>query len=170
MAVLEQITLPAQPSAGSVVYTPLGGDGYTAPSSMYDVSIQATGDATGGNVVLQAIYDPRWTGLINWLCATRDNGAQDIGCLMSLTTAEQTGQGLCDFRLATFGISGGGVCKLWEPPPTAFTGTQTFNPTISATWANSDGSEFNFTMQIYNFRKRAREVTPMYLLAQNLPR
>lgn len=171
MAIADTFTLPAQPALGSVVYTPLGGNGFSAPHSMYDITFQIIGDASGGNVVLDIIYDSRFTGMINWLCMTANSAAADLGCVMVVSTAEPSGQGFQDAApmLQATGLSLG-TTKPWQPPPVAFTSTQNFDPTITSIFANNNLKEFNFTAQIYNFAKRAREKTPMFQLAANLPR
>jgi hypothetical protein len=171
MAIADSFTLPGQPALGSSVYTPLGGNGFSAPHSMYDITFQIVGDATGGNIVLAVVYDSRFTGMINWVCVTANSAAGDLGCVNVISTAEPSGQGFQDAApmLQASGLALG-TTKLWQPPPVAFTSTPTFDPTITTTFANSNLKEFNLTMQIYNFAKRAREKTPMYQLAANLPR
>ncbi len=67
MAITQTVVLPAQPAAGDVVYVPLGGDGLTSPQSMYEFSIDQTGDASGGNATIEIDRDPRFEQLIDFL-------------------------------------------------------------------------------------------------------
>lgn len=171
MAVLTQVQLPDQPSDGSVVYTPLGGNGFQAPHSMFDFSVQATGDASGGNVVLQLFMDPRFVSLVNWVSGTGNPATGDIGNAMSLTTNEGSGVGISDYSPATQAAAlSVGAAKTWQPPCVPVTNNPVFTPVLSCTFTNSNGREFNFTGQILLFDKRARETTPLFQMAANLVR
>lgn len=171
MAVALTTTLPAQPAgSGSVIWTALGGDGYTAPHAMYDYSLRITGDATGGNVVLSLLMDDRYVALVNWITLTISTATADVPSTLSITTAEGTGQGIADFAPCIWPDLGVGAARFWAPPPIVLANSGSYTPTIASTMANVNGAVFNQTGQIYLFRKRARETTPLYLMAQNLTR
>ena len=56
------------PSELDLAVAPLAGNGFTAPSSCYDVAATIPGDASGGRIELQLTPDPQFCCLVSHIC------------------------------------------------------------------------------------------------------
>ena len=167
MAVAIVVTLPSQPSDGSVTFVPLGGDGFSAPTSAYALqNLKVTGDATGGAASLTANLDNRFCSLVSF-----------VSFRITQTTSADA-----DFRLAITSAAGGvQTPQILESGPvtaiSATVSTATINKTlqlqpmmlpgagnsgaIDVDFLNVDTDIYRISALIYNFNIRVRELTPM---------
>lgn len=158
MSILQQVNLPAQPGAGDVTFVPLGGNGYTAPESMYYWSITQTGDVSGGTATIDVGRDERFEQLIDFLEVQNIGGAvvfrMDIfrntesrAIVVGTTTAD-----------ATISVA------LWSPP--AIIDPFEWRMVIP----NVDGIVSRFKGVCYNFNIRASELIPLPQLLASVRR
>lgn len=159
MAVGDVITLPAQPVAGDgVLYSPLGGDGRSAPLAVYDIGIQVVGDAGGGNAVVTVNFDPRYTSLVAWVApfVAADTAATEFFVQLVdtvLFTPNLRIVGTMPF--VTEGFSARNSSYLWFPPPMWFNG----NGQLNANFVNVDATEtYGMNCSIYVFDRNVRQI------------
>ena len=88
MAVTLAVTLPGQPVTGINTYTPLGGDGWTAPHSVAEVSMSSPGDASAGNNTIQLTFDPRFTSIVSYVRLSNSGASAGLEMNMVLLPAE----------------------------------------------------------------------------------
>ncbi len=165
MSVSESVTLPAQPTTGSVSRVPLGGDGYTAPSAAYAIRGHAvTGDAGGGTATLTINCDDRFCSLVAWVSAGVNQGTSaDAEFRRIITSAQGLGipqlaeNGLATAVVAAFGVE---VQSLWNPPPVILPGGPDVGR-LSYAFTNVLNDVYTLQAYIYLFNIRVRETTPM---------
>lgn len=161
MAVTTAITLPDQPTIGNVVYQPLGGDGWTAPHSLFMVDVHSVGDASGGTNRATVNADPRFEMLVDFLMvqvtfATVIDFRFDIGRKNS-SRALQCGETVLD-------PSGALSARIWSPPAI-------IDPAdIRVSGENVDTQVIQLKAMIYNFNVRASEKTPLSILLASVRR
>lgn len=163
MAIGEDLTLPDQPAAGSVVFLPLGGNGFLAPHSAFSIDMQITGDASGGGIAFRINRDERFEHLIQSMMLQVDGSAaiqykfevfreNDSLFINGGTSSVTTASG------------GDGAYQLWTPPAM-------IDPSF---WrlkvTNVDGVQVKFKCLIYNFNIEASKKIPLNVLLQNVPR
>lgn len=166
MSVSVTVALPTQPAAGSSVYQPLGGNGYTAPNSYYSVLTQLAGDASGGTNTITVTLDPRFECIVSLVQSFQTGGAaaveHETQLLQQLPTAaphraRASGTGQFEGALSDTSVFS------WSPP-------LIIDPlSVIARTENVDGDTHNALIWIYNFNKRASEVTPLNILLAALP-
>lgn len=163
ISVASVVTLPAQPTVGTVRYIPLGGDGFSAPIAAYAIAGHAvTGDAGGGNASMRIIMDNRYTSLVSW-------------CTMANI---QVASADADFRIILFGpgvptqvdagvitaisatVQPTTISRQWNPTPTILAGGDAV-ASISFIMLNVNLDVLDLSALIYLFDLRARELTPM---------
>ncbi len=170
MAVAEAVVIPAQPTTGRTVYTPLGGNGVSAPHSCYLVQLAVTGDASAGLSTLSIQGDARFTNLFAWINPKTgaSAGANDFALLLEETAGSTVPASfICgtmpQVAAATFGTN---ASFLWYPPPVYFKG----NGRIQAQQPNVGAGETYFlAAQIYCFNIDVAQRTPLPLLQWNVP-
>jgi hypothetical protein len=158
MAVVTTLTLPSQPTTGSVVYKPLGGNGFTSPQSMFYVTVDSLGIAGGGLNSIQVFKDERFEQLVDFMTIQGNAGAviyrmdifRDLGSralVIDTTSADTT-------------IS----CGTWSPP--ALIDPESWKVST----ANVEDENVKLKMAIYNFNIRASEKIPLELLLASIRR
>lgn len=170
VAVTSNVILPAQPTTGRSVYTPLGGDGITAPHGCYLVQSSIVGDASAGLATLTIQGDARWTNLVAWvnLKTAAAAGANDFAILIedvagSTVPAEFICGSMPQVAAALFGTNS---AFLWFPAPIYNKGTGR----ITAQQTNVGVGETYFVAaQIYCFNIDVAQRTPLPILQWNVP-
>jgi len=164
VSVLEEVTLPDQPSAGLLHYEPLGGDGVIAPHSSYRLNnFELTGDASGGVIQCTVNMDGRFDSLVA-LVSTAASGvgiSQGVGVRLSL---QHDG---FDYSVSGEGgfFSPDDASRVtWSPSPIFGVNT------LIARWANSDAGSFKVDAIVYLFEKGVAQLTPLPQLLACLPR
>ncbi len=166
MAVSVEDSLPAQPTIGSSVYRPLGGDGWSAPQALYSTLQQLTGDAGGGNNTITLNLDTRWMNivvlveqLLTGFSSAREGELQVVADRPVGARHRVRMQGL---QIFVDTISDQGLLS-WNPPLLVDAET-----VISIT-QNITGDIHNAQCIIYCFQKRALEEVPLNILLASLP-
>lgn len=167
MAVSEEITLPSQPALGENVYTPLGGDGWSAPHSVWEVAMSLAGDGSGGNNTLQVNFDPRWQAIVSYVRIANSGASTTIEMMATLLPdpPRSTPQAQA-FSNATpvNTLAGGFNVFTWCPPPLPhFRILKTVVP-------NTTGDTHTLMFYLYNFQKRVTEKVPLNIILASLPR
>lgn len=158
MSVLSTFTLPAQPAAGQAFYTPLGGDGWVAPQSLWYVDLESTGDSGGGIHQLTINEDLRFSQIVSFLMLQTDGGA---------VTAEFRVFAETTARAAHVGptiAAASDSFLTWSPP--LILNAEAWRVTAP----NVDGEVLNLKAMIFNYRKRAAEEVPLDKLLASFPR
>lgn len=166
MSVSETLTLPAQPvGGGGFALFPLGGDGFSSPSSVYAGRAQLAGDVSGGTNQIRINMDDRYTQVVGYmrlsiLSAVADadgrmeiNVAQDELIRVNVTTINRVLSGLTASNTA-----------LWTPPPVALTRFGDEVPNFRVIIDNADGETLQFGLRVYNFNREARHTVPLHVL------
>ncbi len=160
MAIDLDINLTNQPAVGSITYRPLGGDGFTAPRSMYMFDIASTGDASGGDNTVTVFRDERFQNIASFL-QVQTNGVSRI-VLFNVST-HNVGRGI--HIGSTVAITGDSFSALMWTPPLLLD---------SDSWAlqmvNTDTEAVRFKGIVYNFDIFASEKVPLSLLVASMPR
>lgn len=164
MAVATTMSLPDQPAVGLVTYVPLGGDGWTAPHSVFEVSMASEGAAGGGDNVATVNFDPRWQSVVTYMRATNDSASGTIEMFMELLQDHSQPQ-LSAFA-NTVPILGFKTVNLmtWCPPP--IPGMRRARCTVP----NVDGDDLLFQFYLYNFNINVLQKVPLNLILASLPR
>lgn len=168
MSVASSVQLPAQPTVGRTIWTPLGGNGYTSPHSMYEVEVILTNDASGGDTVMDILFDPRWETLccrveaaITSSLANEDyqfelnKGA--IGALPPKVPMRE--QGEFDNNAETFEN-----WAMWDLPPNMAA------QQVGLFCTNIDTEVTTFRAWLYNFHNDASRRVPISILLASIPR
>ncbi len=164
MSVVLEVTLPAQPASGTVEFLPLGGDGRTAPHSMFLVDIQGTGDATGNHLRLTINRDQRFEQLCSYMML-QNGSAAAVDYRMQVLTAGAARQiNVGATKHATIDVTFTVASIIWAPPAYML-GDQWQMAT-----ANVDTIVSRLKVLLYNFDIQASKKTPLPLLLASLPR
>lgn len=159
------LTLPSQPTTGTVTYIPLGGDGYRAPFAQYNIlGFTLAGDASGGSALLQVKMDDRYTCLVPFMQASRQGTDADAFVRMEVTAPGLTAVPI------TFGetvvssgasISPNEIRTTWQLPPQLLPG-QRDTPACVMVMDNIGVTEtFRLSLLIYLFNLNVRQVSAM---------
>lgn len=169
MSVTSTVQLPQQPTTGSTIWVPLGGNGYTSPHSMFEVDVQLANDASGGDCRLFILTDPRWESIINRAELIVASQAAQAEFTFNLNISQIAGfppkvpmnyQGEMDLS----SLTGTGACS-WDLPP------HIDAQQISATLDNVDDTETSIIRAwIFNFHKDASQRVPLNVLLGSIPR
>ncbi len=168
MSVTEVVQLPGQPTLGSSVWVPLGGDGVTAPLGYFDVDARLVGDASGGTASISIDFDPRYTNLCAWANAKviADTAAGDFAlhltpdAVTNGVTVVGTFPGVAEALFAT------NSCYLWYPPPIFYAGdgrVRLFTDNVDAT------ETYSLTACIFMYARDVRNRMNMTWLHQLIP-
>lgn len=169
MSVFDTVQLPNQPTSGETIWVPLGGNGYTAPHSMFEVNIELNNDASGGDTRLKILMDPRWECIVHRCEAVVSSSAAQAEFTFNLNIDQLNGfppkvpmnyQGEMD--LSTLN---GTSAAFWDLPP--HIDAQQMQLVLD----NVDATEVSiFRCWVYNFKKDASQRTPLGLLLSSIPR
>lgn len=166
MAVTSESTLPAQPVAGTSVYRPLGGNGWTAPHAMYSVLSQLSGDVSGGTSAITLNLDARFMNIVSLIqylytgsTSTREVELQIVSDRPTGARHRVRANGTMLFLDA---LNDQGLIS-WNPPLLVDA------EAIIGTMQNVDGTVANLQPIIYCFQKRALEEVPLNVLLASLP-
>jgi len=165
VSVTETLVLPAQPTTGSTVIRPLGGDGYLAPQSYYLVDMRLDSDASGGTNVLRVDLDPQFQNVVGLMQASMIGGLADRITRLDIFEASRIETGprfSCQANMVR--NSDVGTNLMYAPPPVFDVGR------CEAAVDNVDAEEFRLNMVIYNFRRDAFTRVPLNILLASLPR
>lgn len=176
MSVTSLVELPNQPAAGLVQTVPLGGDGMTAPHSATQVDINLASDASGNYNRVTIELDPRYTSLISYIAVSVAGAAAAVA--NRLTIACGTFDQIHNVDNTGWAAVTGSTlaAKLWKPPAVLCgrssipTDGSLDYPYIDSYIPNTNGETHYLRTRIYNFDKRARELTPLPILLASLPR
>jgi len=160
MAIDLQVNLTDQPPSGSNKWVPLGGDGWTSPQSLYFFNINSTGDATGGNHVIQVFRDERFENIASFLLVQAIAAATIVRMDVS---REGTGRAT---HIGTTVVDEAGTTGVlsWSPP--LIIDAEKWALTL----VNTDTEVIAFKGLVYNFNIRASERVPLSVLVASLPR
>lgn len=168
MSVAETVALPAQPATGLTNYTPLGGNGFSAPQSSYNIQVTLACDASGGTNKITVTMDPQFTQLVSYVQTTIAGVAADTES--SRSVGFDTFDEIHDHRPCLLD-AGTTANMLWKPPGVMlYQADSTYDPKVVSTIENVDGDTHFLICRIYNFDKLARQHTPLSVLLANLPR
>ncbi len=169
MSVTATLQLPEQPASGSTIWVPLGGNGYTAPHSMFEVDLQLANDASGGDTRLFILTDPRWESIIHRVELVVASSAAQAEFTLNLNISAIAGfppkvpmnlSGEMDFSTLT-----GTSAAWWDLPP------HIDAQQISCTLDNVDATETSIIRAwVYNFHKDASQRVPLGVLLSSIPR
>ncbi len=169
MSVITTVTLPAQPTIGQSVYTPLGGNGYSAPHGCYMVESSVVGDASGGTGTVQIQGDARYVNLFAFINAkiAADAAAGDFQLSLEQTSGSAEPNvhvvGTIPQVATTFSLN---AAFLWYPPPIYFKG----QGIATAAFPNVGvGETYRMAVQVYLFRIDVLQATPLPILQWNVP-
>lgn len=162
MTVVASVTLPAQPSTGTLTRVPLGGNGFSAPNAAYALdNMNVTGDAGGGSAILTVTMDDRFCALVAYTTAVNVQTASADADLRMRIVA--TGAPVVVFSelipAISATVSTATISKTWFPEPVVIPGTQ--QGTLTHDWLNVLGDVYFLNAMIYLFDIRVREVQPM---------
>lgn len=158
MSVIVEVTLPDQPASGDVTFVPLGGNGWSAPWSMFYFSIDVTGDVSGGIVRVDVNRDERFEHLVDFL-EVQHIGSAGVFRMDLFRDGESraiaTGLTLAETTIAT---------RLWSPP--AIIDPDEWKMEMP----NIDGEVSKFKGVVYNFRMGASHQIPLPTLLASVRR
>lgn len=165
MSVTLEFALNEQPATGAVNLVPLGGNGFTAPQSMYEIQATLAGDVSGGTNKITFTQDPRFSSLLTLANNTYVGNTGPIEVGFEMRNTAPAGPFARGFSNASpLSTINGVIITVWNPPP-----IMTMD-LWACTTPNVDGDTSNFNAWVYNFNIRVLEVTPMFQILANLPR
>lgn len=165
MSVAATVTLPAQHSAGSTLYVPLGGNGMSSPHAMYVVKgLNVTGDASGGQASMTIIFDDRFCSMVGYASVVSSNTAVDPAAVRWVLTGSQTAQAFRAALIAENAVAGP-ISDTWLPPPVLTPGGPA-RAQLSVTLLNETTITSQMYAQIFIYNINARQRVPFeYLVA-----
>lgn len=166
MAVSIDNQLPEQPVLGVNTYTPLGGDGWTAPHSVAEVSVGSAGDASGGNNVITVTFDPRFISIVAYVRLHNSSASAGIEMNLALLPELPRSQPQLtafynDVPVAQLNSSN---VITWSPSPLPHLSR------LQATTTNVNGDSLTLQAYIYQFQRTALQQVPLNLILSSLPR
>ena len=167
MAVSTQVNLPAQPTTGQVVQTPLGGGGILAPHLETIVEMVLLGDATGGDSTHTIQLDPRYASMVSY-CFGMSGAGTAIDMIFEIFRGDLTDlRHVANLESTTLQPN----AYVWSPPALILSGQPgAIAPIVRMRSPNVDSVNTTFSVLIYNFVKNVRELTPLSILFASLPR
>jgi len=166
MAVSITTSLPDQPVTGVNTYTPLGGDGWTAPHSVAEVSMSLAGDGSGGNNTITLNFDPRFVSIVTYVRLANSSGATSIEMTVQMLPALPRSQPqLQAFAnlVPVIALTTENVLT-WSPPPIPHMAR------MIAIEPNVNGDSFILMAYIYQFQRTALQQVPLDRILASLPR
>ncbi len=168
MAVDDSFAMPEQPASGQCRYIPLGGDGFTAPHSAYSIVVNLAGAAGGGNSTITVYGDERFTQMVSYMRNETVGVSADTDQRMFVLIDALEVIQINEPAIHSAVTSSASI--LWKPPGIIFSSRNKTDSRLLGQFLNVDGDTHNFNARVYNFDKRAREVTPLSILLASLPR
>jgi len=166
VSVTVEDSLPTQPTIGSSVYRPLGGDGWTAPHALYSTLQQLTGDGGGGTSTVTLNLDTRFMNivalvqqLLTGFASSREGELQVVSDRPTGARHRVRAQG-AQVHITVLADQG---LLSWNPPLLVDA------EAIVSLTQNTDGDIHNVQNIIYCFQKRALEEVPLNVLLASLP-
>jgi len=164
VTVAETLSLTDQPSTGQIKLVPLGGNGVSAPKSMYEVQATLAHDASGGIVAFTLTRDERFASICTLMNGKVIGAAAGVEMLFTMRS-ESDGPVANGFANAVpISTVGSSSIAVWNPPPIM----------TMTTWSlhqnNVNGDSLDFAGWFYNFDVRILELSPMWRILANLPR
>ncbi len=146
---------------------PLGGDGWTAPRSLYAVEVSLTHDASGGNAQIDVFTDPRYTSLVSYMCMTQTSVAADTTpCQYAVV---QNGDDLWINVVSGLKV-GATTISTASPPGMLLISNPQQTPFVQCILDNIDTEVSKLNMRIYNFEREMIRQVPISLAMLTLPR
>jgi len=166
MAVSTTVTVPTQPAVGSITLIPLGGDGFYAPQSMYQLEdVAAVADATAGQLQLTINMDPQFECIVQSLTYQISSAAGDKELVCSLSDRSLAYTDFAQVIALLPTITGLGSARAtWCPAPMMDVGQ------ITGVVVNVDTEALLISGQILNFNRNASRQVPLSVLLSSLPR
>jgi len=167
VSVAQNTTLPGQPPAGSVFQSPLGGSGVTAPHLETLVEAVLIGDVSGGTSTQTIFLDPRYSSMISYVNVFKA-ATTAFDALFEIFRSDVT-----DIRHSANLVSNtiSPNCYIWSPPAVIVSGIPgQAVPFVRVTTPNTDGVNTTVSVQIFQFVKNVREITPLPILLMSAPR
>lgn len=176
-----QLPGPLPGPSDSVVFIPLGGDGWSAPQSAYSVFLKGSGDASGGEFSIECAFDPQYTSLVQYMSFNANYGAATndfaIRTALRVTKADEVAQKTWLYTEDALNFSvypSFGYNDVWEPPGILLSSNTNagfdLNPRMTLVAENDSSCNLVMSMRVLNFQKRAREEVPLNVLLSALPR
>jgi len=164
MTVSDVFRLPAQPGTGTSRFVPLGGNGFNAPKSMWEVAASLAGDVSGGLNQITVNFDTRFRSIVTLSNIVVTGAAAGIEVTHQMRDSENSGPFARAFSNAIpIGLNSLSL-SVWNPPP-----IMTMD-SFDAITANVDGDSMILNLWMYNFDIRVLERAPMWQILANLPR
>lgn len=165
MAVAVEVTLPAQPAIGLNTYTPLGGDGWTDPHSVSEVSVSSAGDASAGNNVITVNFDNRFVSVVTYIRLANSSASAGIEMHVSMLPLDRAQPQMTMFYndVPVIQLFGQNVVT-WAPAPLPHMGR------MIATTTNTNGDTLSLMAYIYQFQRTALQQVPLSRILASLPR
>lgn len=166
MAVSVTVTLPEQPVLGANAFTPLGGDGWTAPHSVAEVSIGSAGDASAGNNDIILNFDPRFQSIVAYLRLVNASASAGIEMRMTMLPALPRSQPQMQAFANAVPVNALDTTNgfNWSPPPIAH-----FDR-VQARSTNTNGDQLTLMAYIYQFQRTVLQQVPLNIILSSLPR
>lgn len=160
MAVSLEVTIP---DVGQ--YIPLGGDGWTAPHSVWEVSQLLAGDGGGGNSQITINFDERFQSVVSYVNMRNSNASTAVEMLIQILPRNRSAPQLMAFANAVplLGLTSENLFT-WCPPPIVGLGR------AISTKVNTSGDTHIFQMYLYNFDINVLQKVPLNLILSSLPR
>ncbi len=166
MAVAITNQLPDQPVLGLNTYSPLGGDGWTAPHSVAEVSVGSAGDASAGNNVITVTFDPRFQSIVAYVRLSNSSASAGIEMNLSMFPALPRSQPQLQAFANAVPVNALSTTNnfTWAPPPIPGLSR------LQATTTNTNGDSLTLMAYIFQFQRRALELVPLNVILAALPR
>lgn len=166
MSVLIENTLPEQPVLGVNTYTPLGGDGWTAPHSVAEVSISSAGDAGGGNNDISLTFDPRFISIVSYVRLVNSGASGTIEMRLTMLPSLPRVQPQVQAFANNVPLNALDTTNsmTWCPPPLPHLGV------LNARTPNVNNDTMTLMAYIYQFQITALQQVPLNLILASLPR
>lgn len=164
MSVAVTVSLPSADNTGILTYVPLGGDGYAAPQSLYEVGITLANDASGGTSIITLQTDPQYMSIITAVDSHHNSSLAAQNYVFALRTGVlSTLTSILRFGATSILVGSLDMCG-WSPPPLV----RAVQVNVQST--NIDTESHILNAWIYNFRRDAAHKVPLNILLASLPR
>lgn len=167
MAVASSVTLPSQPTLGSLTYVPLGGDGFSAPHSAYALQNHAVDGAAGGGAnALTVKMDPRFCALVSFVTVQIEQTSSADADVRIVVTSQTGGVQIPQLTFSdqvtaiSKTVNQASIGVTWNPPALILPGAGQAGQIVVQT-LNVDDDLAKLSCLIYNFDIRVRELTAM---------
>jgi len=157
-----QLGKDAVPSSGTAVLTrtALGGNGFSAPASMYALrNFAINGDSGGGQQTLTVIMDPTYCTMIGYASMQIDVSAQNRAVHWQYAGGPAVPAQFINVSLTRVDntVFGAQICHTWMPPSFISPGGAANVPSLVVSVLNIDTEILNLNAIFFLFDIRARE-------------